>query len=211
MTSQNSSSVQEHLKRQGVRFGRNFALRCNQKPYFNAGSFLDAIRTIILPYIDTFPGRAVLAQQIAVLLMAHRSADVSDDVMRILTEAKVRVITFARHTTQVFQVLDLTLFGVLKPCPRHELSFDANAATVKVITKVYHDFRHTMARHNVWGTFCALAFEFDMRRDPHGFLFDEGKLSGSARFEELWSLPFLPDQLSGRRRIAGFDRIKKPE
>jgi hypothetical protein len=122
--------------------------------------------------------------------MAHCSADVTDDVVRIRTEARVRVITFAPHTTQVFQVLDLTLFGVLKRCPRYELPFDENNATVKVITKVYHDFTQTMARPNVWGTFRALGFEFDPRREPYELLFDELKLMESTGFEELWSATF---------------------
>jgi hypothetical protein len=47
---------------------------------------------------------------------------------------------FAPHTTQIFRVLDLALFGVLRRCPRYELPFDENNATLKVTTKVYHDF-----------------------------------------------------------------------
>jgi hypothetical protein len=129
VTSQNSSTVQEHLNQQGARFGSDFALKFNQKPSFNAGIFLASIRTILLPYIDTFRGRAVLAQESAVLLMAHYSADVSDDVIHILTEARVRVITFPPPTTQVFQILDLTLFSVLERCPRYELPFDENNTT----------------------------------------------------------------------------------
>jgi hypothetical protein len=82
--------------------------------------------------------------------MAPCSADRSDAVMSILTEATLRVISFAPRTTQVFQVFDLTLFGILKRCPRYELPFDENNANVKVITKVYHDFTQTMARPNVW-------------------------------------------------------------
>jgi hypothetical protein len=113
VTSQNSSTVQEHLKTQGVRFRRDFALKFNQKSYINADIFLDYMRTVFLPEIDTFRGQAVLAQEIAVLLMAHCSADVSDAVIRIFTEGRVRVITFAPYATQVFQVLDLTLFSVL--------------------------------------------------------------------------------------------------
>jgi hypothetical protein len=154
-------TVQEHLKKQGVRFSSDFALTFNQNTYFNAGKFIASIRTILLQYIDTFRGRAVITQEIAVLLMAHCSADVSDNVIRILTAARVRVITFAPHTTQVVQVLDLTHFGVLKPCPRYELPFDDDNATVKVITKQYHDFTQTMARPNVWGTFRGLALGFD--------------------------------------------------
>jgi hypothetical protein len=188
VTSQNSPTVQEHLTKQRVRFGRDFALKFSQKPYFSAGTFLADIRTILFQYIDTFHGRAVLAQEIAFLLMAHCSADVSDDVIRILTEARVRVITFAPHLTQVFQILHLTLFGVLKRCPRYELPFDENNATVRVITKVYHDVTQTMALPNVWRTFHALGIEFDTKREPYELLFDDAKLRESAGFEELCSV-----------------------
>jgi hypothetical protein len=81
--------------------------------------------------------------------MGNCSAHVSDDVIRILTEARVRVIVFASHTSQVCQVLDLTLFGVLKRCPMYELPFDDDNATVKANLNVYHDFTHTMVPSNV--------------------------------------------------------------
>jgi hypothetical protein len=125
MTSQNAPTRQKHLKKQGVRFRRDFALKFNQNTYFNARIFLAFITTILLPYIDTFRGWAVLAQEIALLLMDHCSADVSDNVIRILTRARVRVITFALRTTQVFQVPDLTVFAILKRSPRYELPFCA--------------------------------------------------------------------------------------
>jgi hypothetical protein len=62
-TSQKSSTVQEHLKKQDVRFGRDFALKFNPKPYFNAGIFFAYIRTILLPYIDTLRGLPVSRKQ----------------------------------------------------------------------------------------------------------------------------------------------------
>jgi hypothetical protein len=190
MTSENYPTVEEHLKKHGVRFGMDFALKFNQNTYFNAGIFLASIRTILLPYIDTFRGRVVLAQENAVLLVAYCSVDVNDDVIRILIEATLHVITFAPHTTQIFQVINLSLFGVLKLCPRYELPFDENNATVKVITKVYHEFTQTMARPNVWGIFRALGFEFDTIIGPYELLFDELKLKESANFEELCWLTF---------------------
>jgi hypothetical protein len=66
VTSQNSPTVQEHLNTQGVPFGRDFALKFNQRPYINAGIFIAYIRTILVPYIDPFRGLAVLAQEISV-------------------------------------------------------------------------------------------------------------------------------------------------
>jgi hypothetical protein len=111
-------------------------------------------------------------------------------MIRILSEARVSVITFAPHTTHVFQVLDLTLFGVLKRCPRYELPFDENNATVKVITKVYHDFMQTLAQPNIWRAFCALGFKFDTRREAYGLSFDEVTLRESASFDEPCSVTF---------------------
>jgi hypothetical protein len=197
--------------KQGVRLGRDFTLKFNQKSYVNAGIFLADIRTVCLPYIDTLRGLAIFAEAVAVLLMTHCSADVSDDVIRILTEASGRVITFAPHTTQVFQVLDFTLFGVLKRCSSFELPLDDLNATVEFRMKVYHDFTQTMVPPNIWGAFCALGPEFDMTREPYRFLFDEGKMRGSADFEELSSVDFRLDRLSGRRPTARFRWIHNPE
>jgi hypothetical protein len=77
------------------------------------------------------------AAEEAVLLMDNCSAHVTDDVIRLLTEARVRVITFTPHTTHIFQVLELTLFGVLKRRPRNELPFETDNSTVKYIIKVH--------------------------------------------------------------------------
>jgi hypothetical protein len=151
--SQNSPTVQEQLKKQSVPVGRDMILQLNQKPYIHADIFLDYMRTVFLPYLDALRGLAVFAQEIVVLLMDNCSAHVSDGVIRILTDARVRVITFAPHTTQVFQVFDLILFNVLKRRPRYELPFDDGEATLKCTMQAFHDFRETMIQPNMWGAF----------------------------------------------------------
>jgi hypothetical protein len=62
--------------------------------------------------------------------MDHCSVHVTDDVIRLLTDTTVRVTTFASQTTQIFQILDLTLFGVLKRRARYELPFQNDHARV---------------------------------------------------------------------------------
>jgi hypothetical protein len=64
----------------------------------------------------------------------------TDDVTCLLTEPRVRVITFARQTTQMFRVLALTLFGFLERRSRYELPFENENATAKFMMKAYHDF-----------------------------------------------------------------------
>jgi hypothetical protein len=93
----------------------------------------------------------------------------------------------------------------------YELQFDQNNATVRFITKIHHDFTQTMARTNVWGTFRALAVEFDRRRELCWLLFDEVRMRKSAGFDELWSVDFRLDQVSGRRRTTRFRSSNKAE
>jgi hypothetical protein len=103
-----------------------------------------------LPYIDIFCALVVFAQEVAVLLVNNCSVDVSNDVIRILTVARVRVITFVPHTTQFVQVFDFAICGVPERRPKYEMPFDENNATVNVITKVYRDFTETRIKSTVW-------------------------------------------------------------
>jgi hypothetical protein len=211
ITLQNSPAVQEQLRQQGVRFGRDLILKSNHRPYVNAEIFLEDVRTVFLPYLVCVRGLGAFAAEEAVLLMDNCSAHLTDDVIHLLTGARVRVITFAPHTTHIFQVLDLTLFGVLKRRPRYERPCETAQTTVKFIMKVYHDFKQTMVPSNVWGAFHALGFDYDTRGEPSWLLFDEEKLRGSGGFQELWSVDFPLDQLSDRRRAARFRWINGTE
>jgi hypothetical protein len=76
------------------------------------------------------------------------SCHVIDEIIGLLTEARVGVINFAPHTTQIFQVLDVTLFGVLKRRLGYKLPFAEEKQTVRFILKVYHDFKQTMGVSN---------------------------------------------------------------
>jgi hypothetical protein len=49
ITFQAPTSVQERLKKEGVRLGTDFVLRSNPRLYINAESFLDYIRTVFSP------------------------------------------------------------------------------------------------------------------------------------------------------------------
>jgi hypothetical protein len=211
ITSQDSLSLREQLRKHGVRFGTDFVLKHNQTPYINAVIFLDYIRTVFLPNLAELRTLDQFADEPAVLLMDNCSSHITNDVLDLLTEARVRVITFAPHTTQIFQVLDTTLFGVLKRRQRSELPFGDEKATVKFVMKVYRDFKQTVVEPNIWGAFQALGFEFDTRSKPYRILFNEEKLRESTGFRELWSIDFPLDQLSVLRRNTKFRWINQPE
>jgi hypothetical protein len=111
VASQAPMSLRERLKKQGVRFGADFVLRSNPKSYINAEIFLDYIQMVLIPNLVQLRKLAKFAEETGVLLMDHCP---SDHTIDLLTEARMRVITFALYTTEIFHILDVTLFGVLK-------------------------------------------------------------------------------------------------
>jgi hypothetical protein len=111
----------------------------------------------------------------------------SDDVVAILTNGRVRVITFAPRTTHVFQMLDDVLFGALKKRASGLEMWNEESGTVAFIIKLYHDFKQTMMAVNIWGAFSAIGFSYDITQNTQGLLFDEKKFRQSRGFLELWA------------------------
>jgi hypothetical protein len=136
ITFQAPTSVQERLKKEGVRFSTDFVLRSNPSPYINTKIFLDYIRMVFLPNLAELRKLDAFTEETGVLLMDNCPSHVTVDIIRLLTEARVCVITLAPYTTQIFQVLDVTLFGVLKRRLGAKLPFEDEKATVKFIMKV---------------------------------------------------------------------------
>jgi hypothetical protein len=215
ITSQASRPVQEQLKKHGVRFRTRVVLRSNSKPYINAESFVDYRWTVFLPNLAELRTLDGFTEETGVLLMENFPSHVTDDINGLLTETRVRVITFVPHTTQIFQVLDVTPFGVLKQRPRYHLPFEDEKETVKFMMKVCHDFKQTMVEPNIWRAFQALGFEFefDPTSEPYRLLSNEEKLRQSEGFGELWSIDFPLDQLSSwrQRQNARFGWINRQE
>jgi hypothetical protein len=173
VSSQDSVPVQEQLKKHVIGFGTWLILRSNREPYVNTEIFLDSIQTMFLPNLIELRTLDDFAEEFTLLLMDNCSNHITADVIVLLTEALVRFITFAPHTTQ-----------------RYELPFEDAKAIVKFIMKIYHDFKQTMGESNIWRALQALGFEFDTRTEPCRLLFNQETLRASADFQELWSIYF---------------------
>jgi hypothetical protein len=206
-----SDNILKRLMSRDVRMGVDFLLRQRSKPYLRSKLFLEYIKTIFLPYLNELRDLEQFEGCEAVLLMDNYSPHISDEVVAVLSEARVRIITFAPHTTQIFQVLDLVLFGALKKRPNGLRAFEEEPPTVTFLLKVYRDFKQTMIETNIWKAFEAIGLIYDIEQIPYGLLFDEEKLRQSPGFAELWERNTPLESLSRRRQNAKFGWINKPE
>jgi hypothetical protein len=73
------ASVEERLKRQGIRVGTDFILRSNPKPYINAKIFLDYIRTVFSLNLTELRTLDEFVEETGVLFMDNCPTHVIDD------------------------------------------------------------------------------------------------------------------------------------
>jgi hypothetical protein len=89
------------------------------------------------------------AEDIGELLMDNWWTHITNDVFAHLTEARVCIITFALHTTQIVQILDVTVFSIRKRHSKYGILFGDRKTLIEFIMKVDHDFKHTIVKHNI--------------------------------------------------------------
>jgi hypothetical protein len=149
--------------------------------------------------------------------MDNCSLHVTLAVIELLSTARLRVvvITFAPHAMEIFQVLDLALFGVLKPRPRYQLPLEDDAGSIRFIKMMYHDhdFRMTMTmiEPNSWGAFGGLGVNYSVVDGVQRASFDDMSLCESESLKELWDIDFRLAKLSPRRQMCTFSSINEPE
>jgi hypothetical protein len=85
--------------------------------------------------------------------------------MDLLRSARVRIVTFAAHTTQIFQLLDLTLFEIFKREGKSRLPFGDLGTTVNFVYNVYAKMEKTLTSPNIWAAFQTIGVEWCLTRE----------------------------------------------
>jgi len=102
------------------------------------------VRTVLVSYIDESRSNEEFANKSAILLLDNCIVHVGEHVEKLLAEKEVKMIIFPLHTTHVFQVLDLTLFGVSKRRKHSNLPLDDRNRTAEFIRNCFYCFKQTM-------------------------------------------------------------------
>jgi hypothetical protein len=125
-----------------------FDLETTRQTLGQAHLFENSVRTVFLPHLAITRIMQNVRNEKAVLSMDNCSPHLTPVVIDLLSEVRVKIVTFAPHTTQLFQALDLSLFGVLKRREQYQLPFGDDAGSARFIKKIYRDFRSTMTNIN---------------------------------------------------------------
>jgi hypothetical protein len=107
-------------------------------------------------------------------------------MLKPMAENHEKIVTFAPHPTPIFQVLDASLFGVLKKKKQFQFPFDNIDGTHLFIRKVYDVSKQTMTTDTIRDAFMP-GYQSNIRPDPYTLNF------------EMWETEYLLKGLSPRR------------
>jgi hypothetical protein len=207
--SQFNDAVERLLKLQGFRMGVDLVLRKRNKPYMNSELFHEYISKVLVPYIDELRTNEEFAEKEAALLMDNCSIHGQYDSLKLLADHLVKVITFPPHTSQIFQCLDLSLFGNLKKRMNYKLPLETDETTAAFIKRIFHAMKQTLVEDNVRSAFVQLGLHYNIEADPYVLRFDEDVLRQSPGFTSLWARDYPYEKLSHRRQNAPFGWVNK--
>jgi hypothetical protein len=114
VSSQVNGKVTETLKIEGFRMGVDMVLEHKQKAYVTATLFQQYVTSVLIPFIERLRTNPEFTGKSAILLVDNCSIWTGSDVLATFRDHNVKVITFPPHTIQIFQSLDLCLFGIFK-------------------------------------------------------------------------------------------------
>jgi hypothetical protein len=96
-----------------------------------------------------------------VLLMDDCPSHITPELIDLLTSARLKVGTCSPHTTDILQVLDLTLFGILKREGQYSLLFDEPARTITFVYNLDIQMANTVTPPNISTAFQAIDLDLD--------------------------------------------------
>jgi hypothetical protein len=106
--------------------------------------FAQYITSLFLPYVVKVRSKKEIEQEEAALLMDSCSNHLATQVTDMLTTARVQIITFAPHTTHIFQLLDMALFGTFEQVGKYHLPVNGLGMTSRFLYRLYMDFKRML-------------------------------------------------------------------
>ena len=107
-------TIDDEVIDEGYREGQDFEYHYQERSFVTTEIFKKYISNQIIPYIKQTRKQMNLQDSHAVLLMDNCPSHVNEEILKILADEKIRVVTFPPHTTNLFQPLDLVTFNIFK-------------------------------------------------------------------------------------------------
>jgi hypothetical protein len=103
------------------------------------------------------------------------------DILPTLAQHRVKTVTFPPHRTNIFQCLDLSLFGILKKKMNCK-PFRSDDSVAALVKRIFHNLKQTLLQYRVRSAFVHIGIQYIIDAERYLLIFDEFALRESPGF-----------------------------
>jgi hypothetical protein len=194
----------------GVRDHVDLMIEIRQPAYATADLFRRYIEEIFFPALAANREMPGCRDKLAILFCDNCSIHCSEILLREFAEKGVVVVTYPPHTSHIFQVLDVLLFGRLKSAKKYIPRNDADASGIDHLVRIFKAYEMVTTSTTIRASWVKAGFEYCRRDDAFYLLVNDGKIRDSPDFSEIWRMNFPVEALSTRRRNQKWGLMNQP-
>ena len=184
----------------GVRRDIDLSIHVGNSNYISKEVFNDHIINKFIPQVMNdrkFCGNNNLP---AIIFLDNCSSHLDDMLLKILADNLILVISYPSHTSHIFQVLDLLLFGVLKVHKKSIQKNDEISPKIDHLYRIFHAYELSTCSTTIRSSFSRAGFEYYQKNGKNYLRLNRQKIENSKNFKEVWDINYPEEKLSARRR-----------
>jgi hypothetical protein len=162
----------------------------------NAEIFERYVDTVLIPAVEANRQLPGCGKKTAILFCDNCLAHMSNLMLKKLARHGVLVFTHLLHTSHIFQVLDVLLFGLAKNSKKYEICDDTLAIHVDHILRLFRVYEASMASTTIRAAWRQTEFEYENRNITMHLSINEEQIRESRNFRRIWMFDYHENQLS---------------
>lgn len=193
----------------GIRKDVDLTLKISNSSYVNKEIFNDHIINYFIPQVIKDRECCGFVTSPAILFFDNCSSHLDENLLKILAKNLIIVISYPSHTSNVFQVLDILLFGVLKNHKKYLPKNDNISPKIDHLYRIFHSYELSTCSTTVRSSFVKAGFNYIKKGGSYFLQLNREKIEKSPSFQELWDINFPEEDLSTRRKNQKWGWINK--
>lgn len=200
-------TIKDSLWETGLRQDEDVMIRIRDPPYISKELFEEYINVVFIPYLNSVREKINATSSEALLMMDSCSVHCDKSILKCLGENNVIVLTFPAHTTNIFQPLDLSLFGIFKKAKNTETDSEMQDEVNKSIIKCIQIYEQTATSFNIRGSFRRAGIIQNIKTSQKTVALKIENMINNPGFKEIWNLNIKINEISKRRQNQKFGII----
>jgi transposase len=168
-------------------------------PYVTQAIFNKYINEVLIPAVISNRGLPRCKDKPVILFCDNCSAHCSDEVLGKLAKCGILVIADPPHTSHIFQVLDVLLFGILKKAKKYQRRDDTLRREVDHVLRLFRAYEQATASTKIRAFWLKTGFDYETRDAATYLILNETKIRQGDALREVWLFDYHPLRTSKKR------------